>query len=177
MRILFYILTILLANVLTASLQPLSLGVFIIPIGTFLVGFTFFMRDLVQMQIGRRKTYLVIGVALLLSAITSYLLGDTLWIVFASAISFAVSETTDTEIYSRLRLPISYRVLYSGIVGGFFDSVIFVVLGLSPLGAGFIAWGDVPAAITGQVIVKSVLQLLGVVTVRKVVQTGAVMKS
>lgn len=58
-------------------------------------------------------------------------------IVAASALSFVIAETADTEIYTRLKLPMAWRVFYSGIVGGLFDSVIFVIVGLSPLGAGF----------------------------------------
>lgn len=91
----------------------------------------------------------------------SFSLGDTLVIVAASALSFLVAETTDTEIYTRLKLPMAWRVFYSGIVGGLLDSVIFVVVGLSPMGAGFIPWVAVPAAIVGQVIVKIVMQMIG----------------
>ena len=83
-----------------------------------------------------------------------------MWVVFASAVTFAISETTDTEIYTRLKLPMSLRVLYSGLVGGFLDSAIFVVIGLSPLGAGFLPWEAVPMAILGQVLVKTLMQML-----------------
>lgn len=55
----------------------------------------------------------------------------------------------------------AWRVFYSGIVGGFLDSIVFVVVGLSPLGAGFIPWAAVPAAIVGQIIVKTVMQMVG----------------
>ena len=41
-------------------------------------------------------------------------------------------------------------------------SSVFVMVGLSPLGAGFIPWGAVPMAIIGQIIVKTVMQLIGV---------------
>jgi queuosine precursor transporter len=170
-RVLLYILAILVANVLTAKLRPLNMGIFVVPIGTFLIGITFIMRDLVQNQLGRRKTYYIIITALFLSAITSLLLGDTLWVVFASAISFALSETTDTEIYSRLRTSMSYRVMYSGLVGGLLDSTVFVVVGISPLGTGFVPWDAVPLAIAGQVIVKSVMQLIGALIIGKFINT------
>lgn len=158
MRILLYLISIVAANVLTAAIAPLQLGVFIVPMGTLLIGATFIFRDLVQNKYGRKKTYIFIGTALVLSAIVSALLGDTLIIVLASAISFAIAETTDTEIYTRLNLPMSLKVLYSGIVGGLLDSSIFVVIGLSPLGANFLPWDAVPAAILGQVIVKTIIQ-------------------
>jgi queuosine precursor transporter len=157
-RILLYLVSIVTANVVTAAFAPLTMGMFIVPMGTFLIGATFIFRDLVQNKYGRKKTYMFIGLALLVSAVVSSILGDTLNIVFASAVSFAIAETTDTEIYSRLKLPMSLRVLYSGIVGGILDSAIFVVLGLSPLGANFLPWEAVPAAILGQVIVKTIIQ-------------------
>lgn len=161
MRIFFYLLSIITANVVTAAFAPLHLGIFIVPMGTLLIGATFIFRDLVQNKHGRRKTYLFIALALILSATVSFILGDTLLIVFASAISFVVAETTDTEIYTRLKLPMAWRVFYSGLVGGFLDSVIFVVIGLSPLGANFLPWEAVPAAILGQVIVKTTIQGVG----------------
>lgn len=167
MRIFFYLLSIVIANVVTARFAPLEFWIFIVPMGTFFVGATFIFRDLVQNKYGRTKTYIFIFIALFLSAAVSFALGDTLMIVVASAISFIVSESADTEIYTRLKLPMAWRVFYSGIVGGFLDSVIFVIIGLSPLGAGFIPWEAVPAAIVGQVIVKTVVQLIGALVLRQ----------
>lgn len=161
MRILFYLLSIVIANVVTARFAPLTFGVFIVPMGTLFVGATFIFRDLVQNKYGRAKTYLFILAALLLSAIASFLLGDTLMIVVASALSFVIAETADTEIYTRLKLPMAWRVFYSGIVGGLLDSAVFVIIGLSPLGAGILPWEAVPTAIVGQIIVKTTIQLFG----------------
>ena len=163
LRVIFYLLSIVTANVVTARFMPLELGIFLIPMGSFFIGTTFIFRDLVQNKFGRKKTYAFIFLALVLSAVVSYLLGDTLIIVTASALSFLVAETTDTEIYTRLKLPMAWRVFYSGIVGGFLDSVIFVIVGLSPIGAGFIPWAAVPAAIVGQIIVKIVMQMIGAI--------------
>lgn len=168
MRILFYLVSIVAANVVTAAFAPLQFGAFIVPMGTFLIGATFIFRDLVQNKYGRTKTYGLIVLALVLSALVSFLLGDTLLIVAASALSFAIAETTDTEIYTRLKLPMAWRVLYSGIAGGFLDSVVFVIVGLSPLGANFLPWAAVPAAILGQVIVKTVMQMIGALVLGQV---------
>jgi uncharacterized PurR-regulated membrane protein YhhQ (DUF165 family) len=168
MRIVFYLISIILANVITAAFAPLQFGVFIVPMGTLLIGATFIFRDLVQNKYGRKKTYGLIGVALILSALVSYLLGDTLIIVLASAISFLIAETTDTEIYTRLKLPMSWRVFYSGLVGGLLDSVVFVIIGLSPFGANFLPWEAVPAAIVGQVLVKTLIQGLGALGLHQV---------
>jgi queuosine precursor transporter len=164
--ILLYLLAITFANVVTASNDPIKLGTLIVPAGSFLIGATFIFRDLVQNAVGRRNVYLIIGVAMVLSAITSSALGDTLWIVFASALTFLFSETTDTEIYSRLKLPMSLRVLYSGVAGGVLDSVIFVIIGLSPLGANFLPWDVVGYAIAGQIVVKVVMQLIGTLIIQ-----------
>jgi queuosine precursor transporter len=161
MRIFLYLISIVTANVITAAFAPLTLGMSIVPMGTLLIGATFIFRDLVQNKYGRAKTYMFIGAALVLSSIVSFILGDTLLIVFASALSFAVAETTDTEIYTRLKLPMSWRVFYSGLVGGLLDSVLFVIIGLSPIGANFLPWEAVPAAILGQVIVKTIIQAIG----------------
>ena len=165
-RVLLYLASIVTANVVTARFAPLEFGSFIVPMGSFLIGATFIFRDLVQNKFGRKKTYGFIFVALVLSAIVSYLLGDTLIIVAASTLSFLIAETTDTEIYTRLKLPMTWRVFYSGIVGGFLDSVIFVIVGLSPIGAGFIPWAAVPAAIIGQIIVKTVMQMFGAIILK-----------
>ncbi|TJY40873.1 VUT family protein [Cohnella pontilimi] len=161
-----YLLAIALANVITASNDPILWGKLIIPAGSFLIGATFILRDLVQNALGRKNTYLAIGGAMVLSAVTSYALGDTLWIVVASAATFLCSETADTEIYTRLKLPMSLRVMYSGVVGGVLDSVIFVIVGLSPLGAGILPWSLVGYAIAGQIIVKLVLQFAGALIVQ-----------
>lgn len=162
MRIVLYLIAIVASNVITAKFAPLNLGWFIIPWGTFLIGATFVLRDLVQNKYGRSKTYLFMAVALILSAATSSFLGDTLWIVFASAVSFAISETADTEIYTRMPGSMTERVLVSGIVAGLLDSSIFVVIGLSPLGAGFVPWDFVGWAIAGQIIFKTLMQFVGV---------------
>jgi uncharacterized PurR-regulated membrane protein YhhQ (DUF165 family) len=168
MRIALYLIAIVTANLITAAFAPLSFGPFIVPYGTLFIGATFILRDLVQNKYGRTKTYLFIVLALGLSAISSHILGDTMAIVTASAISFLIAETTDTEIYTRLNLPLASRVFYSGLVGGLLDSAIFVVVGLSPMGAGFLPWEAVPAAILGQVIVKTVMQAIGAVVIKAV---------
>ncbi|MGD6893727.1 VUT family protein [Bacillus infantis] len=168
MRIIFYLLSIITANVITAAFAPLQLGIFIVPMGTFLIGATFIFRDLVQNKFGRKKTYFLIFTALILSAIVSFILGDTMLIVLASALSFIIAESTDTEIYTRLNLPMSWRVFYSGLVGGLLDSVVFVIIGLSPLGANFLPWEAVPAAIIGQVIFKSIIQGIAAIIISQV---------
>src|SRR5699024_7464635 len=104
-RIAIYLLSIILANVITARFATFEIGPLIVPYGTLFIVLTLVMRDMVQNRFGRLRTYLLIGVALILSALSSYLLGDALWVVFASTLSFIISETADTEIYTRFKLP------------------------------------------------------------------------
>lgn len=165
LRILLYLVGIVTANVVTASFLPFQFGPFLVPYGTFFIGFTFIFRDLVQNKYGRKKTYYIIFVALVLSALLSAYLGDTLWVVLASAISFIFSESMDTEIYTRLKKPMHVRIFISGLFGGTIDSSLFVLIGLSPLGIGSVPWEAVPNAIIGQIIVKTVLQGVGAVVV------------
>lgn len=168
-RITIYLLSIILANVITARFAPMEIGPLIIPYGTLLIGLTLVMRDMVQNRFGRLQTYLLIGLALVLSAISSHLLGDPLWIVFASTLSFIISETADTEIYTRFKLPFVKRVMFSGVVAGFLDSALFVIIGIGPLGLAFVPWSLVPYAILGQWVAKVVMQLVVAGGIRQIV--------
>jgi queuosine precursor transporter len=167
-----YLVSIILANVITAKFQPLVWGHLLIPYGSFLIGCTFIFRDFTQNQIGRLNTYKVIGVALVLSGITSLLLGDGIYIAIASSIAFLVSETVDTEIYSRVKARMEYRVLLSGVVAGALDSLIFVIVGLSPLGLGVLTWNQVVFAVIGQFIIKMIMQVLAMIVIQSVKKDG-----
>jgi queuosine precursor transporter len=163
MPIMLYLAAIVAANVLTAKFAPINLGWVLVPAGTLLVGASFVLRDLVQEQIGRKATYKLIFLAMGLSGMISYLLGDTVLIMVASAVSFMISESLDTEIFTRLGGSKPRRVFISGVVGGAIDSVVFVLIGLSPAGSGILPWEAIPAAILGQVVVKFAMQLIGAV--------------
>jgi queuosine precursor transporter len=156
-----YLLSIVAANIITAGTAPLTIGPFTVPWGTFLIGGTLLLRDFVQLRHGRRTAYLAILVALVLSAVASATLGDPLAITAASAVSFAMSESLETEIFTRFRSSLAGRILLSGTTASLVDSVSFVILGLSPLTTGFVPWAAVPGAIVGQYIVKTAMQALG----------------
>lgn len=164
MIIFLYIACITLANVLTASLAPASVFGLLIPAGTWFIGLNFLLRDFVQLRHGRRKAYGVIMAALILSAVLSYSLGDMLWIVAASAISFAFSEAADTEIFSRFRAKFTSRVIASGMIAGTLDSALFALIGLVP--SGIVPLSAVPLAIAGQVIVKCLMQLPALIFIK-----------
>lgn len=162
--ILLYLTIIVASNVITAMFPPFALfnGLLLIPAGSVFVGATFILRDFVQLRHGKRITYVAIAVATILSAAISWAAGDTAFIAAASVFAFLVSESMDTEIFSRTKKSFAWRVALSGIVGGIADSVIFVILGLSPIGADMLAWNQVPYAILGQALTKAVVQPIGV---------------
>jgi uncharacterized PurR-regulated membrane protein YhhQ (DUF165 family) len=147
--LLLYIAAVAAANIITAATTPAEIGP---------VGVTFILRDLVQRGYGKRVAYMAIGAGLLVSALCSLVLGDTLWIAVASLTAFAVSESLDTEVYSRLRARFSVRVAGSGVIASAADSVIFCVIGLGL--SGIVPWHLLPNVMLGQFLVKSALQAL-----------------
>lgn len=163
--VLLYMASIVAANLVTAKFHPISIGVLLVPAGTFFIGVSFLARNLVQGRYGKRKTYLAIAVATVISAASEWWLSGTAMIVVASAISFVLSESTDTEAYSRFRLTLPQRVLWSGSIAGVVDSAVFVIVGLSPVGVGYLTWAEVPYAILGQLLVKTAVQALGALAV------------
>ena len=162
--IFLYLTIIAVSNVITAMFPPFSIfnGLVIIPTGSVFVGATFLLRDFVQIRYGKRITYAAIFAASLISAAISWAVGDTVYIATASVAAFLVSESLDTEIFSRLKKSFACRVALSGIVGGIADSMVFVVLGLGPIGGAILTWDQVPYAILGQAIAKAVVQPVGV---------------
>ena len=164
-RPIFYILAIIIANFITAYFAPLVLGVFIIPWGTVFVGLTFVFRDLVQLQYGRRKTYYIIALALSISVLMSIFYGDMLPITLASALSFILSEVVDTEIFTRFKARFYNRIMMSGIFGGIVDSLVFIIIGLSPLFTGILTWEQVPYAMLGQFTFKTLSQLITLIVI------------
>lgn len=165
---LLYVLALAGANVITASTVPLNAGPLLITWGTWTIAATFVLRDLVQLEHGRSGAYLTIAAGLAVSAIASVLLGDPLAITVGSAISLAVSESADTEVFTRLRARLPARVLTSGLVGGTLDSVVFALVGLSPLWANIVPWSALGAVIAGQIIVKSAMQIVGAAVVARI---------
>src|SRR5699024_9201159 len=129
-RITIYILSIVLANVVTAKFEPLNLGLFIIPYVTLFIGVTLVMRDMVQNWYGRKETYVLSVLALRSCALISYSLVGELQVVLGSTLRIGISETTDREIYTRHKLPFVRRVMTSAIVSGLLDPSVFVLLGI-----------------------------------------------
>ena len=160
-----YLAAIVTANVVTATQPPITfdwLGQFwVVTWGTFAIAATFLLRDAVQVAFGRSAAYATIGLALGLNAALSLHYGDLAWITAGSVIAFALSETLDTEVFTRWRGSISSRVAISGVLGGTLDSVVFAVVALSPLTTGIVPWEFLWTTIVAQVVVKSAVNLVG----------------
>ena len=157
-----YLLLIVATNIVTAAIEPLSIagGALIVPAGSLFAGAVFVLRDLVQLKHGKSTAYTLILLATILSAGMSIAQGDVAHIAFASSAAFFLSESADTEIFSRVHKPLYTRIALSGIIGGLLDSTVFVVLGLSPIGTGALPWGTVPSAVAGQILVKTCVQMI-----------------
>lgn len=152
-----YVLAFVAANVITAATEPASIGPWLITWGTWFVGFTFILRDRIHLQYGRAGAYRCLAVGVVLAAVTSWMLGDTLLVLVGSCAAIAVSEAADTEVFARLRSHLGAGVLASGIVGSALDSVIFPVIGLGL--SGIVPWALLPSVMIGQFVVKSSLQV------------------
>ena len=95
-----------------------------IPIGTFLVGFIFVIRDFAQREIGAG-----VYAAMLIGVIISYVMADP-FVAVASALAFGVSELIDALVFTYTKKPMRDRVLLSSAVSTPVDSIVFLsVLG------------------------------------------------
>ena len=93
------------------------------------VGFNFVLRDLVQRGLGLKYAIL----AVLLGTLLSYLVSSPL-VATASAITFLVSETVNTVVYTPLqRKHFILAIIAAGIAGIIVDSAIFLKLAFNSL--------------------------------------------
>ena len=153
-----YVLVFAAANVVTAATTPAEIGPWLVTWGTWFVGFAFILRDAVHLRLGRQGAYACLGVGVVLAAITSWALGDTLLVLVGSCAAIAVSEAADTEVFARLREHLGVGVGASGIVGSILDSVIFATVGLGL--SGIVPWSAIDNVIVGQIVIKGALQLI-----------------
>jgi queuosine precursor transporter len=160
-----YVLAFVLANVITASTEPASIGPWLVTWGTWVVGFSFILRDRLHVQTGRRGVYGALAVGIIVAAATSWLLGDTLLVLAGSCLAILLAEAADTEVFARLRRRLGLSVAASGLVGAAVDSAVFPVVGLGL--SGIVPWNLLPGVMVGQFVVKGALQLLaGALVVR-----------
>lgn len=104
--------------------------------GTVVFGATFTARDYVH-RLGRRKVYIMIGIAAVASLIMVSILDVPIRIIIASIVAIVLAEIADTEIYHKL-LDKSWfkRVISSNAISVPLDTVLFTCIaffGVFPL--------------------------------------------
>jgi len=132
---LLYLVSIVAVNFTFANTDPLSTPLGMLPIGTFVVGIVFVLRDYAQRELGH-KVILV----MLIGCVISYFMASP-FVAIASATAFVFSELLDWVVFTLLKSEFHKRVLYSSIVGVFVDTVIFLpMIGFFSVGAVLIMW-------------------------------------
>ena len=122
--------------IVTFGIVPVGLGLYA-PAGVFFAGFTFTFRNLTQQGLGRRWGFLAIAVG----AVLSYLVTDktipgaVLPLAVASGVSFALSESADALVWTKLRERQWWsRAMGLGdFAGQVLDSAVFLLLALGSL--------------------------------------------
>ena len=101
-----YIACIVAANwaIVTFGVVPVGFDLFA-PAGVYFAGLTFTFRNLTQQTLGRRWGFAAIGIGAALSAVISPHadLGGPLPLPVASGVAFALSESADALVWTRLR--------------------------------------------------------------------------
>jgi uncharacterized PurR-regulated membrane protein YhhQ (DUF165 family) len=101
---------------------------------SFLVGAIYVVRDFAQREIGRRRIFLAMGVA----AILTYVLASPAQAA-ASLLAFLCGELADWGVYTFTRRPMSQRVLISSMLALPVDITV-VLMGFQVAMPGFLAF-------------------------------------
>jgi uncharacterized PurR-regulated membrane protein YhhQ (DUF165 family) len=144
MSVVFYLGSIVLANILVHTFGLLTILGLTFPAGAIAIGLTFSARDFVQERYGKFGCW---GWMLIASVIT---FAFNQQLAMASVSAFFIAEFSDWIIYTRTSGGIQKRLLYSNLVSIPLDSVVFVLL----------AFGPVWPAMIGQTIIKMLSSLL-----------------
>ena len=155
MAALFYLGSIVIANLLVMNFGIIEVAGLTFPAGAAAVGFTFTARDLVQRRYGKWGCWFWMLAAAALSALFSPTLA------LASLGAFVVAEGLDWAVFTATPLSFRGRAMLSNIIGTPLDSVVFV----------YLAFGPVWDAMWGQTIVKLASSLLIVLLVKNVPET------
>lgn len=156
--IFLYVAAIVIANIVTANEPPLTFTwldqTWVVTWGTWFIAATFILRDAVQLAAGRAIAYGAIALALLANVVLSLHYTDLFWVTVGSAFAFGLSESFDTEVFTRLRRRLSTRMAVSGVAGGALDSIVFAIVGLSPLTTNIVPWEFLWTTVVAQIVVK-----------------------
>jgi uncharacterized PurR-regulated membrane protein YhhQ (DUF165 family) len=153
---LFYLGSIVVANLLVMNFGIIQVAGLSFPAGAVAVGFTFTARDLVQRRFGKWGCWIWMFVASGISAVFSPTLA------LASLGAFVVAEGLDWAVFTASPLSFRGRAIVSNLVGTPLDSVVFV----------YLAFGPIWDAMWGQTIIKLASSLLIVFMIRNVQETG-----
>lgn len=144
MSVIFYLGSIILANVMVHSLGLVTVLGLTFPAGAVAIGLTFSARDVVQERYGTYGCWSW----MLVAALITLAFNPTL--ALASLAAFLVAELSDWAIYTTTSGGIQKRLLFSNLVSIPLDSVVFVLL----------AFGPIWPAMLGQTIIKMLSSLL-----------------
>ncbi len=141
---LFYLFSIVLANVLVNTFGIVTVLGISFPAGAIAIGLTFSARDLVQERYGKY------GCWIWMLAASGVTLAFNIHLALASISAFLVAEFCDWAIYTRTRGGVEKRLVLSNLISTPLDSMVFVLL----------AFGPVWPAIWGQTLIKLISSLL-----------------
>jgi uncharacterized PurR-regulated membrane protein YhhQ (DUF165 family) len=139
------------ANALTERLGLVSVGLLLVPAGTFAAGLVLSVRDALTVYGGPRVAFGAVVAGAVVSALTVSPV-----LAFASGFAFLASELADAATFARLRARgLRLAVVGSGLVGIVTDAALFLTL------SGFgLTW----SAFLGQLVVKGAAVLLAAAT-------------
>jgi len=144
MSVIFYLGSIILANILVHTLGIVTVLGLTFPAGAIAIGLTFSARDFVQERYGKFGCWTWMLVASLIT------FAFNLQLAIASVCAFFIAEFSDWLIYTRTSGGLEKRLVLSNLISTPLDSVVFVLLAFGPL------W----PVIIGQTIIKMLSSLL-----------------
>lgn len=150
-----YFIAGILATLVTVWFKPLDLGLIAIPPSSWVMGFTFLLITLIAEKYGDKVASKMIWILLALTSIICFLLGYSQMLVIASGVAFVAGQFATKFLYS-----IADNSLTSSMTGSMIDAIIWILLGLSPIGIGSVPWDMFIFAVVGQVLVQFIMQWL-----------------
>ena len=152
---LLYFLVGILATLVTVWFKPLDLGIIAIPPSSWVMGFTFLLITLIAEKYGNQVASKMIWILLVLTSIICFILGYSQMLVLASGVAFVAGQFATKFIYN-----ITKHSLLSSMVGSLIDAIIWILLGLSPVGIGSVPWSMFIYAVAGQILIQFIMQFL-----------------
>lgn len=150
-----YFLVGILATLVTVWFKPLDLGIIAIPPSSWVMGFSFLLITLIAEKYGNKVASKMIWILLAITSIICFILGYSQMLVLASGVAFVLGQFATKLLYKITRHP-----LLSSMTGSFVDAIIWILLGLSPIGIGSVPWSMFVYAVLGQILVQFIMQFL-----------------